>query len=410
MADTLIYYTLWVLSFIGLFLVLFWINILLFKQDKKIVLKEFPFVTIIIPAHNEEGTIEKTIRSVLNLDYPNDKLEIIVVDDESNDNTYSIASKFTEIKIIRNKHEGIGKASAVNSALRIARGEFFGVVDADSEVSKDSLKIVLGYFTEDKVGGVISAIKVSNSGKMFTGLQKYEYIFTALARELMSRIKTLHLSHGVLSVFRTNLIKRLGYFDESSLTEDLEIAMRVRANFYEIRMAADSITYTNVPMSFSALWRQRVRWYRGMLQSVKKYGYVLFNPKYNFYGMFQVPLIFLTLFSLFLVSVLFFYKIIDFIINYGIKIFLLKSEIVYTWQPLSPKVLLLSFDVKFLFPVIIVLILNIYLLYRAHKLVNEKAKIFNVLLIVYFIIYPILTMFHWVTALVQEVFKINKKW
>src|SRR3989338_6421240 len=406
----MIYYILWALSFIGLFLGIFWINIMFFKRSKKIRLKELPLLSVIIAAYNEEKTISKTIESVLGLDYPRNKLEVIVVDDGSRDGTYSIARGFRGVKVIRNKHLGVGKSSAVNAGLRIARGKFFGVVDADSTVTKNSLKIVLSYFSSDKVGGVISAIKISNRGRFYAGLQKLEYAFTVLARELMSRLGTLHFSHGVLSVFRTGLIKDLGYFDENNLTEDLEIAMRLKANNYDLVMAHDSFTYTNVPSTFRQLWNQRVRWYRGMMANLKKYHYVLFNPRYGFYGLFQIPLNFFTVFSISLVFVIFAYQLFKILWDNVIRFLLLRFEIFYGWDLPPLKFLLLSFDVKFLFPVIVIILLNLYLLYRSYEMIKEKPKIFNFVLIVFFIVYPLLTMFHWIAAIFGEIFGAKRKW
>jgi len=406
----MIYYLLWGLSFVGLFLGIFWINLLFFGKPKKIKFSKLPFVTIIIPGYNEEKTIAKTIRSVLDLDYPKNKLEIIVVDDNSKDNTYFIAKSFKGIKVLKNKHKGVGKSSAVNAALRIAKGEFFGIVDADSSVSKSSLKKILSYFSNEKIGGVISAIKISNKGKLYIGLQRLEYAFTVLARELMSRLGTLHFSHGVLSVFRTKLVKKLGYFDENNLTEDLEIAMRLKANMYDVIMAPDSFTYTNAPSTFKELWDQRVRWYRGLMHNLKKYHYVFFNPKYGFYGMFQIPLSFFTVFSILLVFGLFTYKLLEILWNNFVRMFVLKFEIFNGWQLPSLKFILLNIDVKFLFPVAVIILLNIYLLLKSYKLIKEKPKIFNFLLIMFFIVYPILSMFHWVAAIFHEVFKTKRRW
>src|SRR3989344_3288985 len=139
----MIYYILWALSFIGLFLGIFWINIMFFKRSKKIRLKELPLVSVIIAAYNEEKTISKTIESVLGLDYPRNKLEVIVVDDGSRDGTYSIARGFRGVKVIRNKHLGVGKASAVKGGWGVAGGNFLGVVEAVYTVRKNLLLPIL---------------------------------------------------------------------------------------------------------------------------------------------------------------------------------------------------------------------------------------------------------------------------
>jgi len=410
MGVNLIYYTLWTISFVGLILGVFWLNLLFFKESKRVKLNKLPNVSVIVPAHNEQDSIERTIKSLLKLDYPKNKLEIIVVDDESTDNTANIVKKFKQVRLIYNKHKGVGKASAVNAGIKSAKGEFFGVLDADSEVDKDALKTVLTYFTNEKVGCVITPIKVIEVKNLYRGLQKIEYTFTAMIRELMSRINTLYYSHGVLSVLRTGLIKKLGYFDENNLTEDLEIAMRLKSKGYEIRMASRALTFTRVPGAFWDLWRQRVRWYRGFMQNLVKYKNVLFKRKYGLYGGFQLPLNIFSLFILFFVFILFSYEIIRKLYDWIIKIIILKFEIFSIGDLPSAKHLLLMFDIKYFFPIIIVILLNLYLYYRAHKILRERARFFRLSLLIYFIIFPILTMFHWVTALFQEIFSIKKKW
>src|SRR3989344_8763508 len=373
----MIYYVLWIVSFVGLILAVFWLNLLFFNEGRRIKIKKLPHVSIIIPVHNEEKTIERTIRSLLNSNYPKNKLEIIVVNDESTDNTFNVVKKFKNIILIDNKHKGIGKASAVNAGLRIAKGEFFGVLDADSEVGKNSIRNILTYFSKNKIGCVISAFKVLNSRNIYTGIQKIEYAFTVMIREFMSRINTLYYSHGVLSVFRTDLIKRLGYFDENNLTEDLEIAMRLKSKGYEVKMALKSITYTRVPGTFKDLWNQRVRWYRGFLNNLIKYKYVIFNKKYGLYGNFQLPLNIFSLIMLGLVFILFSYEII---------------RNLYNWI------------------IIIIILVNSFLLYKAHKIIKERTRLFTLNLFIYFLVFPVLTMFHWVTALFKEIFQTSKEW
>lgn len=404
------YYFLWGVSFVGLVLGVFWLNLLFFDEGRKIRMKYFPTVSIIIAAYNEEKTIERTIKSVLSLDYPKDKLELIVVNDESTDNTIKFVSKYKDIKLINNKHKGVGKASAVNAGLAVAKGDFFGVLDADSEVSRDSLREVMSCFSNNRVGAVITPIKVVEVKNIYRGLQKIEYAFTAMIRELMSRVNTLYYSHGVLSVLRTGLIKKMGGFDENNLTEDLEIAMRLKSRGYSIKMASDALTYTRVPSTFKALWNQRVRWYRGFLHNIIKYRYVLFRKKHGLYGNFQLPLNIFSLFILVVVFFLFSYELLTKLYNWIIKIVILKFEIFSVGNLPSLKNILLMFDVKYFFPIIAVILINMYLFYRAHKILKEKVSFFRLSLLLYFVVYPILTMFHWITALFQEVFNTRKKW
>ena len=404
------YYFLWIVSFIGLFLGVFWINLLFVKESKKIKMKKLPIVSVIVPAYNEEKTISRTISSLLGLNYPRGKLEVIVVDDGSTDNTVSIVKKFRNVKLIFNKHRGVGKASAVNAGLKIAKGEFLGVLDADSEAGRNSLINALEYFSSNKVGCIITPIKVVETKNLYTRLQRIEYAFTGMIRELMSRISTLYNSHGVLSIFRTNLIRKLGGFDENNLTEDLEIAMRLRTEGYDIRMAHTALTYTRVPSTLRNLWEQRIRWSRGFIHNILKYKHVLFNKKYGLYGMFQLPLNVFSIILLLLIFVLFSYEIARKIYNWIIKIIILKLDIFSIGELPSLKYLLLGIDIKYFFPIIVVILINLFLLYKAHKIIREKTRFFSLTLLAYFILFPIFTMINWAIAFVQEVFQIRKKW
>ena len=373
-------------------------------------MKKLPIVSVIVPAYNEEKTISRTISSLLGLNYPRGKLEVIVVDDGSTDNTVSIVKKFRNVKLIFNKHRGVGKASAVNAGLKIAKGEFLGVLDADSEAGRNSLINALEYFSSNKVGCIITPIKVVETKNLYTRLQRIEYAFTGMIRELMSRISTLYNSHGVLSIFRTNLIRKLGGFDENNLTEDLEIAMRLKANGYDIRMASGALTYTRVPMTFAGLWRQRVRWYRGFVESHKKYRQMFLNKKFGFLAYFQLPLNVIGILLL-IGSVVF--------VSYGslsnIYYFIRRAMLIkgYFWTHIlgytKLKDIILTYNAKIMIPVIIALLLGILIFYLAHKEVREKIR-YPFTIWAFFVILPVLTALHWLGALTEEALKLKKKW
>ncbi|MEK6834999.1 MAG: glycosyltransferase family 2 protein [Nanoarchaeota archaeon] len=400
---------LWISSFFALLISLFWIQVMYFKESKIEIVNKFPKVSIIIPAYNEEKGIAKTIRSVLNLDYPRDKLEIIVVDDSSKDNTGKVAKGFKEIKLIYNNHRGLGKASALNEGLKHATGKFFAVIDADSEVEESSLKRIIDYFEDERTGSVISSIKIRNPKNIYQHIQRLEYILATFIRKLMSKIDTLHITPGVLSVYKTNLIRKLGGFDENNITEDLEIALRLRANNYSVKMSPDSITYTKIPSDFKELWNQRIRWFRGFISNNLKYKKMFMNKKYGAMGRFQLPLNALTFFTIIALFVVISYEIVTWIYNLIFKLILLKWNIIYTINFPSLKELLLSLDIKIYFPLTVSLLLSFYLLNKAHKSMNEKL-IFNPAILIYFTVYPILRTLHWITAFYKEVIRTKRKW
>ncbi len=158
------YIILYISCYFGLFTSILFFLAFFENRDalKNPALKHFPKVTVAIPAYNEEKTIAATIDSVLALDYPKEKLEIIVVDDGSTDNTLQIIKQYggKGVKIFH-KENG-GKGSALNFALAKANGEFFTCLDADSFVDPDCLKKMLGYFENKQVMAVTPSLKIWN--------------------------------------------------------------------------------------------------------------------------------------------------------------------------------------------------------------------------------------------------------
>ena len=402
---------LWISSFFALIISLFWIQVIYTKEIKFKTVIKLPKVSILIPAHNEEKTIAKTIKSILNLSYPKDKLEIIVVDDSSTDRTQQAVKKFKQVKLIYNQHRGLGKASALNTGLKNVTGELFAVVDADSEVKKDSLKKTISFFEDENIGSVISSIKIRDPKNLYHHIQRLEYILATFIRKLMSRIDTLHITPGVLSVYRTDVIKKLGGFDENNITEDLEIALRLRANNYSVKMSPDSITYTKVPSNFKDLWNQRIRWFRGFIYNNLKYKKMFMNKKYGLLGRFQLPLNAITFFTIVILFLIISYEIFTRLYEFIFKIILLKENIITTFYFDFPplKELLLSLNIKLIFPLTVSFLLSLYLLKRAHKSMDEKL-LFNPALLLYFTVYPILRTLHWIAAFYKELIKSKRKW
>ncbi len=400
---------LWILSFISLFVSLFWLQVMYIKKKDKILANYYPSVSVLIPAYNEEKNVAKAINSVLNLDYPKNKLKIIVINDGSIDKTKEVASNFKEVLVLDNKHKGLGKASALNHGLKYVNTELFAVLDADSEVGKDSLKKLVQLFKDKKTAAAISRIKVKNLHNTWTNIQRIEYILATFIRKLMSKIDTLHITPGVLSVYRTNVIKKLNNFDENNITEDLEIAMRLRYYNYNVKMNDEAITYTNVPSTFKQLWTQRIRWFRGFIQNNLKYKKMFLSRKHGLMGKLQLPLNAITFFTILLTFFLLSYELIRNIYIGITKIVLLRNDIIYIIKFPSIKELLLSIDLKYWFPLTIAFVLSLFLLHLAHRLSKEKW-LFNPALLIYFSVYPLLRLVHWITAVYKESVKTKRKW
>jgi cellulose synthase/poly-beta-1,6-N-acetylglucosamine synthase-like glycosyltransferase len=406
----------WGISFISLYLGVFWVHIMYRKviferqwKDKK------PKVTLVVPALNEEKSLAKTIHSIASLNYPKDKIEAIIVDHGSKDKTSEVAKNLIkkyphiEMKLIyKAREDGHIKAHAFNAGLEIATGEYVGCVDADTILMEDCLHEMIPMFKDEKVGAVISTIKVTRPRKFLEKIQHLEYIFGTYVRSLMSKIDTLHITPGALSVYRKALFDKYGPFDENNVTEDLEMAMRLNYHGYKIRIATGSVTYTKVPNTVKSHFDQRVRWYRGFIYNNLKYKKMMFKKKYGMIGNFQYPVNFLTIFIVLLMFILLGYEVLRSIFRGVTKLALFGTDVFIVEFP-SLKDLILDMNITIIFPIAISFLIGLFIYHSAHKSLKEKWK-YPFALAGYVIIYPVLRGAQWLTAVYRETFGVKKKW
>jgi cellulose synthase/poly-beta-1,6-N-acetylglucosamine synthase-like glycosyltransferase len=290
---------LFVTYFLLLFLSIFWLLVLFSSSgpEKKRKLERYPHFTTIVPAYNEQKSIGKTLQSLANLDYPHDKVQIVVVNDGSKDRTQEIVEEFIashpERNIILLNQENGGKGSALNNGLKHATGEFFACLDADSFVGSDALQVILPLFdTDEKVAAVCPLIKVQEPNSILQKVQWCEYIINMFYRYLNAKLHCIHVTPGPFSTYRTKIIQDLGGYDEETITEDLEIAIRLQKHNYTLLQTFDTIVTTVAPNSWKTLFRQRVRWYKGGVDNTIKYKELVFNKKYGDFGVMRMPTIF----------------------------------------------------------------------------------------------------------------------
>jgi len=276
-------------SFLLLSLVLIYISwyilllISFLRKERKKELKKYPLVSILIPAFNEEKNIGKCIESALALDYPKNKLEIIVVDDGSTDNTYRIAKKYG-IKVYRIKHKG--KFAALNYGLEKCKGEYILILDADTIISKEFIKEALSVFEKD-VGAISASMNVWNDNKIITIFQKVEYIFASLFKKALNTLDKGSLYvFGAATIYRAGLLKTLKFKNVS--TEDFDLAVRMQAKGYKT-IQVDSVAYTRVPESIKDLYKQRIRWYSHALHLLKFYKFKFFKS-FSSLSLYTLPL------------------------------------------------------------------------------------------------------------------------
>ena len=409
MIQTIIF----VLSFASLYLAVLTLSFLYLSEDPKATGKECGSIAITVPCHNEEKRIEACLSSLLALDYPKDKIAIIAVDDGSTDKTVASIQSFTKkhlnsnIRLIRQSQKG--KASALNTALASTNTEFFGVVDADSLADKAALKPLLPYFSNN-TAAVITALKVHHPRNIYEKVQHIEYIIAIFIRRIMSALNTLHITPGVLSVYRTHILKDLGGFDASNITEDFEIALRIKYNGYDIKLAPESITYTSVPGTFTSLWKQRIRWFRGFISNYLSYKDMFFNRKYGLTGYYQLPVgvISVPLF-LFMVA-LGVGTLVSNIFEDTIRTFTIPSYFFERFLEIPTlDALVYGQNFKILIPVFFIFAIGILLFIVAHRQIKEKI-INPFAILIYFLVYPLLTGINWISAISHELMQSKKRW
>ncbi len=277
------------------FLVLFGNRHELHREPAMLADDKLPRVSVVIPVLNEAGTISKTLNSVLGLDYPGEKLEVIVVDDGSTDGTVSEVKRFEArgVKLVMNQHRGIGKSSALNTGIKRASGEFIATLDSDSFPERTALRRLASFSTDKEVGAVTAAVKVHSPRNWLEKIQSVEYVFIIFSRRLLAFLNSVNVTPGPLSVFRKNVFDKVGLFDEDNILEDQEMAYRLQAANYQILSSMEAEVYTEVPATFKQLLRQRVRWNRGGLRNFYKHRN-LFSTKYGDFGALVMPLALIT--------------------------------------------------------------------------------------------------------------------
>lgn len=250
----------------------------------------YPSVSIIVPCWNEEFTIAGTLHSLLALDYPKDKLEIIAVDDGSTDGTWAALQKFTQYPQIKVFHkENGGKHTALNFGLTQSESEVVGCLDADSFVHKDALSTIAHYFEDKNTMAVTPSVKIHTPETILQMIQSVEYGWGIFIRKVLSYLGALYVTPGPFSIFRRTVFAEVGNYRHAHNTEDMELAMRMQAHHMKIANAHNAVVYTVAPRTLPKLITQRVRWTYGFIKNVIDYKFIFFRKQYGNLGIFILP-------------------------------------------------------------------------------------------------------------------------
>jgi cellulose synthase/poly-beta-1,6-N-acetylglucosamine synthase-like glycosyltransferase len=294
-----------------------------------------PQISLLVPAYNEEATITSSIRSLLQLSYS--EYEIIAINDGSKDKTLEVLIKefalvpFPEAydrqlatKAICNIYHSTthpnlrvidkingGKADSLNAGINISRYPLFCCIDADSILQRDSLRLVVQPFLDDPLtiacGGIVriaNGCEVKNGFLTAVGLptnilalfQIVEYLRGFLFGRLgWSPMNALLIISGAFGVFHKDTVVTVGGYHPDTIGEDMELVVRLHRHLrlqdkpYRITFVPDSVCWTEAPEDLRTIKNQRIRWQRGLSESLMKNTDLLFHPKGGVAGWLAFP-------------------------------------------------------------------------------------------------------------------------
>lgn len=249
------------------------------RDDFSSELKDFPLVTIQLPVYNEMYVVERLIKSVCEIDYPIDKLEIQVLDDSTDETTEIIAKSvkdyrqkgFDIIEIHRDERKGY-KAGALKEALENAKGEFIAIFDADFIPKKNFLLIVLPFFKDPKIGMVQTRWEHLNRGySLITQIQALALDgHFVIEQQVRNKANYFINFNGTSGIWRKECIFDAGNWEADTLTEDLDLSYRAQLKGWKFRYLTDFTTPAEVPTEITSVKSQQFRWTKGAIETAKK--------------------------------------------------------------------------------------------------------------------------------------------
>lgn len=242
-----------------------------------------PFISIMIPCHNEHEVISETVKNILNVDYEN--YEIIVIDDRSDDSTPEIIkqleAQYDKVRaLIRDKDAYPGKSAVLNDAFKIAKGEAILVFDADARIEPDFINILLPKLEPKGVGAVQARKNIINAKQNFlTACQYNEYVFDSYLQIGRDAVKGAVELRGNGEMIKREALVDIGGWNNETITDDLDMSTRLHIKGWDIRFCPDAIVNEEGVICFSALIRQRRRWVEGSIRRYLEFAKDVFFSK-----------------------------------------------------------------------------------------------------------------------------------
>ena len=247
-----------------------------------------PSVSIVVPAFDEAVGIEKAVRSLAAVDYP--EFEIVVVDDGSTDGTGAIVERLGLERVRLLRQANAGKPAALNAGMRAARHDVVVTVDGDTVFERGTLRALVQPFRDPTVGAVSGNTKVGNRRGLLGRWQHIEYVMGFnLDRRLYDVLRCMPTVPGAIGAFRRATLVDIGGVSSATLAEDTDITIAIGRAGWRVVYAEDARAWTEAPSSLSALWRQRYRWSFGTMQAVWKHKAAVLDPDQRRIGWIGLP-------------------------------------------------------------------------------------------------------------------------
>lgn len=245
----------------------------------------WPFVSLLVAAKNEEAVIGNLVKALCNLDYPANRYELWVIDDHSTDRTPAVLEQLTkqykQLKIFtRSANASGGKSGALNQVLPLSKGEILAVFDADAQVTPDLLRRVLPLFEREQVGAVQVRKAIANAPLNFwTRGQEAEMALDSFFQEQRIAIGGIGELRGNGQFVRRAALDRCGGWNEETITDDLDLTLRLHLDRWDIEFLAFPAVFEEGVTHTLALWHQRNRWAEGGYQRYLDYWRLIFRNR-----------------------------------------------------------------------------------------------------------------------------------
>jgi 1,2-diacylglycerol 3-beta-glucosyltransferase len=246
---------------------------------------QWPYVSLLVAAKNEEAVIGRLVRTLCNQDYPVDRYEVWVIDDHSTDRTplllEQLAKEYRQMKVLRRPANASGgKSGALNQVLPLTRGQIVGVFDADAQVPTDMLRRVCPSFQREAVGAVQMRKAIANASLNFwTRGQKAEMAFDTYLQQQRIAIGGIGELRGNGQFVRRTALESCGGWNEETITDDLDLTFRLHLDQWDIDFVIFPAVQEEGVTNAIALWHQRNRWAEGGYQRYLDYWRLLVSNR-----------------------------------------------------------------------------------------------------------------------------------